>query len=376
MTFPPEFDLAAACCRWPPSAARDAAVRAAAARPINWAFFRRVVARQRVEGLVHDALGRAAVGPPVDVAEPLAAAAGAVARENLLFAAESHRLRKLLDSAGVPFVFVKGATLAILAYGTLALKRAIDIDIAVAPEAQTKAFAVLRGTGYRCSEPGEEADDAAILAWTARHKHSAWRRGCVMVELHAALVDSPDMLEGVTLASPRQDVPVTGGITLPTFATDELFAYLCVHGATHAWSRLKWLADVNALLAVRAGNELERLHARSLELGAGRASGQALLLCRELFGLDVPSRLEAELRRDAGTRHLVSVALESLVRGGADAELDSQVLGTAAIHVSHLRLRRGLRFKFAEILRKLRSVGGGPLAVPRWLLRRLRDARR
>jgi hypothetical protein len=184
------------------------------------------------------------------------------------------------------------------------------------------------------------------------------------------------MLRGVPLDSPLQEVEVTGGLSLPTLTPDPLFAYLCVHGATHGWSRLKWLADVNALLKDSGGAEVERLHRRSVELGGGRSGGQALLLCQALFGRRLPERLEKALRSDSGTRHLVAVALESMVRGGADAELDEQVLGTASIHVSHLRLMPGWRFKAAEIARKLGSTGGGPmLAFPRWLLRRARRAR-
>jgi len=352
-------------------------VRVAAEGAIDWPFLLRVARRHRVEGLVHHGLGQAGIDAPGETGAALASAAAAVALENLAFAAEAHRLRRAFDSAGIDFLFVKGVTLAMLAYGTLALKRAIDIDIAISAPAQSAAFALLGQAGYRCVEPGPEASESEILAWTARNKHSAWRRGSVLVELHASLVDSPRLLTGVSLASPRQEVAVSGGITLPTFATDELFAYLCVHGATHAWSRLKWLADVNALLKDVGADELVRLHRRSVELGGGRTGGQALLLCNALFGLPLPEPLAAELRADGGTRRIADVALDSMVRGGADAELDSQMLGTTAIHLSHLRFKRGWRFKAAEIGRKLGSVGGSPLlALPRWLLRRARGSAR
>lgn len=377
MPFPPEFDLVAACCRWPPSPARVGAARAAAAGAIDWPFLLRIASRHRVQGLVHDGLSRAGVAPPPEAAAQLASAAAAIARENLAFAAEAHRLRGLLDSAGIDFLFVKGVTLNMLAYGTLALKRAVDIDVVVSAEDERRAIAAVHDAGYECLEPGPAAGEDEILAWSDRHKHSAWRRGATLVELHASLVDSPNLLQGVSLASPRQEVPVTGGLSLPTLATDELFAYLCVHGATHAWSRLKWLADVNALIGHGPAGELGRLYGASVALGAGRASGQALLLCRDLFGLGLPETLERQLRRDGGTRHLVAAALDAMVRGGADSELDDQLLGTAGIHLSHLRLRRGLRFKLSETARKLGSVGGGPLlAVPRWLLRRARRSRR
>ena len=58
MPFPPELLLVTACCRWPPSPEREAAVRDAAAARIDWELFPRVVARHRVEGLVHDGLRR------------------------------------------------------------------------------------------------------------------------------------------------------------------------------------------------------------------------------------------------------------------------------------------------------------------------------
>jgi hypothetical protein len=39
------------------------------------------------------------------------------------------------------------------------------------------------------------------------------------------------------------------GVAVPTLATDALFAYICGHGAAHLWARLRWRADVAALLA-------------------------------------------------------------------------------------------------------------------------------
>jgi len=71
--------------------------------------------------------------------------------------------------------------------------------------------------------------------------------------------------------------------------------------------------------------------------------------------------------------------------GAGDRELDDLMLGTAAIHLSHLRLKKGLGFKLHEIRRKLRSSEHGEahgpakllarlLAAPRWLARRARRA--
>ncbi|MBV8839763.1 MAG: nucleotidyltransferase family protein [Alphaproteobacteria bacterium] len=358
-------------------------MRESAAGLQDWDALLRTARRHRVEGLVHDGLRQAKIMPPAHVAEQLAAAAAAIARDNLRFAAEAARLDRLLRGVGVDFLFLKGVTLNLLAYGTLALKRAIDIDLVVDPAGYEAAIAAVEEGGYRCVQPREGASRAEILAWAKRAKHSVWTNGSIMVELHSAFVDSERMLGEVGIESPRQEVVLPGGIILHTLARDELFAYLAVHGATHAWSRLKWLADVGAF-AAREPEAVQTLYRRSLALGAGRSGGQALLLAHDLLALPLPPALLAELRGDRAIRYLARVAVDAMTAAGT-RELDDLVLGTAAIHLSHLRLKKGLGFKLHEIRRKLRSgehgEARGPaklfarvLAAPRWLARRARRA--
>src|SRR5580704_1094332 len=99
--FPPAFQLACACCMWPPSAERDALVRAAA-EGVDWARFLRVLTRQRVTGLAREALRSAGVAPPPEVEQRLTASAKAGAVRGLALAAEALRLSRLLDTEGVP----------------------------------------------------------------------------------------------------------------------------------------------------------------------------------------------------------------------------------------------------------------------------------
>ena len=57
-----------------------------------------------------------------------------------------------------------------------------------------------------------------------------------------------------------------------------------MHGASSLWFRLKWITDLAAILQPLSGSEIEHRYARSQELGAGRASGHALLLADTLYG--------------------------------------------------------------------------------------------
>jgi len=112
-----EFLLAAACSGWPPSDRRSEAIREAARGPLDWDRFLRVAIRHRVVGLVHDGLTRAGPSVPPGVAQAIGAQAAALVRKNLALAAEGVRLQRLFAEANVPVVFIKGAPLAMLAYG-------------------------------------------------------------------------------------------------------------------------------------------------------------------------------------------------------------------------------------------------------------------
>lgn len=387
----PEFRLAAACCRWPPGPDRDTVVRASTGG-IDWPRFLAVARRQRVEGLVNDALRHAGSPVPPDVAGELSSTGAQIARLNLAFAAESRRIALEFGRDGLAFLFVKGASLDMLAYGTLALKRARDIDLLVAREDVARTCALLADAGYHRVLPGPEVSAERFPRWLELCKETSWRHPLsgILVELHTALVDNPLLLPGVDAAAPSQIVDLGGGISVRTLRTEELFAYLCVHGATHAWSRLKWIADVAALLSRFEPPQIERLYRRSLELGVGRCSGQALLLCHRLFETELPPALLDELRGDRVLRWLAGLALGAMAGSDAHTELDDTVFGTVPIHLSHFALGRGWRFKSAELRRKLTNhedqskislprpfhVLYPLISVPSWLYRRVRGPQR
>jgi hypothetical protein len=359
-----EFELVAACCRRPAHAARAERLRALA-REIDWPRVAAVAGRHRVEGLVWAAFRAAEVAPPAAEADRLRAAAGRIARQNLQLAAESLRIRRLFDFAGLDLLFLKGVALGQLAWGTIGVKMGWDIDILVAPDKAEAAAVLLESLGYALVVPQGSRARAKLGFWHAHWKESAWKSPAsgITVELHTALSDNPALLCGVGLGSPRQEVPVGGGGSLATLAPEPLFAYLAIHGASSAWFRLKWIADLGALLAPHGPDEIERLYRAAQALGAGRAAGLALLLAERLFDTPLPPSMRTELRRDRATRWMLALSLRKLAGRSEARELEATRLGTATIHLLQLGLARGLRFKLGELRRQLVSPYDR-LAVP------------
>jgi hypothetical protein len=383
-----EFCLAAACCRLP-GRERDEAVRAAAAS-VDWGGFERVAARHRIEGLVHAALVAAGVTPDAAAAEALRHAAGVIVREGLAMAAETARLQGLLDAAGIANLVLKGATLDILAWGRIGLKRSQDIDLLVAVERVGPARTVLEQAGYRLERPADGAP-GAFETWVALAKEAVFRHPGLdcLVELHWRLADVAALLPGLSVCSKTQSVALSPSLSLRTLAHEELFAYLCVHGASHAWSRLKWLADLGALLARGGEAERERLYQRAGDLGAGRCPATALLLCDRLLGVPLPPGRTAEIRADRKAARLAGVALDALA-GGGGAELTDRPLGPERVLLSHFLFADGCHFLIAEWRRQWVSLDDRMrlrlpprlaflytvVRIPLWVRRRLPSTRR
>jgi hypothetical protein len=115
-SFSPEFRLAAACARWPPSDRRTEAIHAAAGGLLDWQRFLRVARRHGVIGLVHDGLTRARPDVSSEIAREIGVQAATLVYDNLAMAGEALRLQRLFDDANLSALFIKGASLAVLAF--------------------------------------------------------------------------------------------------------------------------------------------------------------------------------------------------------------------------------------------------------------------
>lgn len=347
----PEFRLVCAACRWPREA-RNTAVRAALVPGLDWKRVLQITKRQRVWGLVADALRAARTPLPDEVATVLDERAAQIARQNLSAAAETRRLGKLLDAAGIDWITFKGLPLAIQAYETLSIKMANDIDILIAEADSDRACQLLRDAGYLRFAPGPEVRDDQLARWMQVSKESGWRhpeRGLI-VELHGRLMANPALLPQATLASPRKRVAIAKGIDVPTMGDGLLFPYLFAHGAHHGWFRLKWLADVAALLSHEGPGGAETRYREARKLGVGRCAAQALLLAHDLLGLELDGGFHEALLIDPAHRRLLRVAHECV---GGEFEATEHASPTARtmlpVLLSGLILRRGLGYKWGEL---------------------------
>ena len=345
--FPIEFALAIECCA-PDTSGR--ALRAAQlAENVDWRRFLATCRRHRIQGLAWRAIGRFGLVPPADVASQLESDAVQVATDGLRSANISVQLLDNFGRAGIPILFVKGLTLSKLAYADSFVKMSHDVDILVPLADVDRAGATLTRMGYDQALPR----DHQLPTWHRINKESVWtRRDGPTIELHSRLADNGRLIPAISNDSPTQVVEVAPGVELPTLAPDELVAYLSVHGASSAWFRLKWIADLAALLADSGPGEIDRLAARACELGTGRAMVVAMFLASHSFGISV-GRETQWASQSLACRLLARTSYRQLL---AEREPTERFLGTASIHLSQLLLMPGSAFAVSEFSRQSRSI--------------------
>ncbi len=391
--MPNEFLLAAACSRWPPSSSRNAAIEGAAASPIDWEKFVRVATRQRVIGLVHDGLKRAQVAIPETVARVIAASASAQLRQNLLFAGEVIRIHRSFEAHKLDVTFFKGVPTAIDIYGDIAIRHSKDLDLLVSQDKMAEAELILNSLGYRRTAPPEAIGAARVQTLISIGKDFIYahkNNPSLEVELHWRLFNNAQFVRTLASAGVRRSFPSLDNVSLSTFSGDDLFTYLCAHGGTFAWCRLKWLADIGALLAREEPGSMRRLFESAAERGAARPAAQAILLCQRLLGTKVPDNFVEPMRQVPVVRRLEDLAMTAMTQGDAEAEPYDLPSGMKPINRSLWLMSGSPRYLYGEVNSRRISwddVVAVPLPaglqflytllrIPLWLWRRTSSQRR
>jgi hypothetical protein len=224
---------------------------------------------------------------------------------------EMVRLVKLLEAHAIRAIPLKGVVLAASVYGDLSLRHTGDIDLLVSKETVLKAKALLVDQGFN-ARPMTAAEEAAYLQ-EGLHFELGAEGARATVELHWDLLPQhiPHQFDFEAFWQRTQPVTIAG-TTVPNLSPDDMLLYLCVHGAGHRWSNLRWLCDIA---------ELVRLHQQSLDwaniIVQARATGLqrmlllGLLLSHQLLDAPLPETVWTSIKAD---RNLQALAAQETAR--------------------------------------------------------------
>ena len=294
----PELMAIGTALSWPRSSERARELSLRCVRDIDWAKLLRLSERHRVVGLVRHALVQAGVVLPSEIEAGLALRAQQITFQELALANELNRITVALDLIGIKAVVLKGLTVSAQAYGRVGLRQNFDIDLLVDPAEVAAAISVLEAQNFRQAEPADRLDGRSLELWMRSHKEIAFshRTGAHIVELHWRLLDNHLLAVGLADFKPQLVELPTGAHVygLPLAAS---FLFMGAHGAQHAWSRLKWLADFSAVAGRLGSSAVEGLYASARGDRVGPALAQGLALSEIFFGAQAPPQVHVDIAR-------------------------------------------------------------------------------
>jgi hypothetical protein len=315
---------------------------------LDWDYLLRMARRNGVMPLLYRSLN--AVGTddvPPGVLDELRAAFHENSLRNLHMAGELIKLLDLFENHGIAAIPYKGPTLAVLAYGNLAFREFVDLDLLLRERDLAQARRLLIDRGFRHSYPFTPAQEAAYLR-SLRQLPLVSSEG-VLVELHAGLTlrDYRFPLDVDRLRARLAPVRLLRR-DVTTFSVEDLMLILCAHGARHCWESLGWICDLAELIRAQRGVRWEWVLEEARRLHGERLVVLGLAVAGELLRAPIPEATRARIRVDPVIPWLVARVRHWLFCESADLP------GTSGRAIFHLRARErwrdGARYCLSQAL--------------------------
>ena len=233
---------------------------------------------------------------------------------NTLLTAELCRLIKLFSQEGIESIPYKGPLLALVAYGNLALRRFVDLDVIVKKSDVLKARDILLNEGYIPSK-SLSLDQQEILLRTQHNLQFSRDNHRLIIELHWEV--APHLFAS-TVNGERlwQDLITVDldGTPVKTFSAEDLLFSLCVHGSRHLWERLGWICDIAELIARQPLNWTALLE-RTVISDTERMFLLGVHLAQRLLDAPVPAEVKQRCDADQRLSPLADNIIEHLFNG-------------------------------------------------------------
>lgn len=252
---------------------------------------------------------------------------------------------RLLRQACIPVIVLKGAHLATLVYGDIALRPMGDLDILVHEADLMRAEAAMLEAGYAPNELNRRIakDNCHFRYWPPSQEF--------IVEVHWHFLPSRYHLEiNIDEQWQRSRPAVVADADVSILCPEDLLLHLCLHASKHVFEiGLKPFYDIRETLECYGKDiDWKQVEMRGKQWGEAKCVYLTLRLAVELAGASVPDDLMKALEPDDLDERLVLLARERVFAYG---QPDSDGL-TLSPKLAQLWGSKRLLSKVALILRR------------------------
>jgi len=280
--------------------------------PVDWELFLRLTMYHQVYPLVYKTLGQL---NNVLVPDRIMLSLSTECKENTLRAlnmtGETIRMVGRLEGHNARVVVLKGVPLAWRLYGDITVRPSSDIDILVSPDEVELASEIIEKEGYSRTLPGLGLTPRQREIYTQTHSHphhlAFWHKERnILLEMHWDLGHFGQVVLPMPTDASIKSIQVVGS-PLPVLAEEEWLLYLILHGASHAWFRLRWLVDIGKYMQREI--DWEKVESLAKDLGMQSIFHHGLILANRLLEVPLPPIYRSAVISDRHAGRLSSMAI-------------------------------------------------------------------
>jgi hypothetical protein len=310
-----ENELLLCCARTHASPELVTKIRKFADSEVDWNYLLLLARRHAIIPLLYRHLERQASElVPSPVLAQLKLQHQQNSARNTILAAELCRIIDLFNEHDIETIPYKGPALALFAYGDLALRRFVDLDVIIKKQNVAVARDLLLGEGYTLAKPLTPAQQELLLR-TQHNLQFARDNRHLLLELHwevaphlfAVSVQENELWQNLTTMN-------LNGHEVKTLRAEDLLFSLCVHGSRHLWERLGWICDIAELIA-RHELDWNSLQQRATAADSERMFLFGLYLAHKLLQAKLPEEIQARCTTDARLESLAAKVIANLFNG-------------------------------------------------------------
>jgi len=268
------------------------------------------------------------------------------AQRNLKITGGLIQVLNLLADNGVIAVSYKGPLLAAVAYGDIAFRQFVDLDILVRRKDIERVRNLLSSQGYRLSYSLTAKQERAHLQGAVEFTFAHPQRALLDVHWRFAadyLGVGPNPEEAIAR---RMAVKILGK-TVYTLDPETNLLVLCLNGALHIWSKLGLINDLAHLIKVQARWDWTGLLDRAQELGMRRQVLLGLSLAHDFLSAPVPGEIMRKAEADPNITALSRQVKKNIL------VLKEEDLGLIAVTAFYLQTRDRFKDKLTHVVVRL-----------------------
>jgi hypothetical protein len=317
MTGTEAFEFIRSCVSHEPTDVRRSRAESFLDAGVDWELVRREAIRHRVVTSLYRHLDILLGGKvPSFVKEDIKQQQRAVRIHNTFLVEELGAVVRRFEKEGLPVLAIKGPVLAQEAYGDVACRQYVDLDMVIPPDRFLEAERVLKDLGYAC-----KPDRAHLSEWQKKMEirlSGQWPlkrgNGTFSIDLHTRVLPS-----GYT-SSPEFDsfwdrsrtIRLNDSVSVRALSAEDMVLTLCHQGIKDQWRVLRHVCDIGEFVRSETDLDWEDAVHLAKQNGATSVLKLGLFMAETVLDTDLPLAVRRWVANDASTQKIGAMMIAFL----------------------------------------------------------------